>query len=130
VEVFGINSRARKNENNLKKFSNITEENGDKAILEFHKNQDYVNLQRFLGKEIIVKDYIIFNARNRRFEKIYGVSNTNLCRAMVNEQFGETAASFIRNGFSMLRKDGNHAGQTWKVIVVTLHLNFILKDSH
>ncbi|KAG5460186.1 MAG: hypothetical protein BJ554DRAFT_7798, partial [Olpidium bornovanus] len=73
------------------------------ATLEFH-----------LGSTPM-RPFIIFNARRREFQLVRGVTNSDLVRLMQAAGGGgddgddspETIRAAVRNGFSMLSKDGN-----------------------
>ncbi|KAI8915836.1 hypothetical protein EDD86DRAFT_215964 [Gorgonomyces haynaldii] len=64
------------------------------------------NLESKLGKHGLIKGYIIFNARKRRFESVYGITNSNLINIIQDEKSGQSPLAYVRNAFAMLNRNG------------------------
>ena len=61
-------------------------------------------MQRIFGEHVEFKSYIVFNARERTFQKVSGISNSVICDLMENDGLNVKVDSFLRNGHSLLRE--------------------------
>ena len=72
------------------------------------KNEELTSkLEHLLGVDCQLCDYIVFNARSREFQlKKYAITNSTLVKIIKSKLVGDSAMAAVRNGFSMLSRDG------------------------
>ena len=88
----------------------ICDQGVDLIKRKYEDDQSLQCMQRIFGEHVEFKNYIVFNARERMFQIVSGISNSVICDLMENDGLKDKVESFLRNGFSLLRKDGKPAG--------------------